>query len=176
MKKVFAFLFVVTAALLVLVIVILGAVRVSYPIRFRAIVVENAEKYSVDEALVFAVIKTESSFSEIAVSSMGAKGLMQIMPSTADWIASVLDIDDYSESRLLEPELNIMFGCFYLSYLFGRFETIEQVLAAYNMGETKVRQIVIEHEDFLRELSEYKTTYKYVEDVLRHKAVYQKLL
>lgn len=54
----------------------------------------------------------------LAKSSAGALGLMQIMPTTASWIAKELEIEDYSVDLLFAPNINIEMGCFYLGYLF----------------------------------------------------------
>jgi len=91
----------------------------------------------IDVSLVLAVIKTESSFDENAVSSKGAVGLMQIMPQTAGFIAGRNGYD-YLESYLTNPEYNIRTGCRYLSYLRARFLDESTLLAAYNAGEGNV--------------------------------------
>ncbi|GFR34887.1 hypothetical protein TCEA9_06990 [Thermobrachium celere] len=64
--------------------------------------------------LVFAVIKVESNFDKNAVSNKGAVGLMQIKPSTAEYISNLLKDDSFDKSKLFDPDLNIRYGCFYL--------------------------------------------------------------
>ena len=80
---------------------------------------ENAERYGVETALIYAVIRAESNFQVQAVSSAGAVGLMQLMPETAD---------------------NIRMGTWYLAYLTVRFGKTDEAIAAYNAGEGRVRQ------------------------------------
>ena len=63
-----------------------------YPIKYEEIVLTNATEYGVDPFLIYAIIKVESSFNETAVSNKDARGLMQIMPTTAAWIAKKLKI------------------------------------------------------------------------------------
>ncbi len=78
-----------------------------------------SKKYGVDEALILAIIKTESGFDKNAVSKKGAKGLMQIMPETANFIAERLGRGEYD---LFDGNTSIEFGVYYLSYLFERFK------------------------------------------------------
>lgn len=101
------------------------------------------EKYARDNQLkitmIYAVIKAESGFDSKAVSSKGAVGLMQITETTGSWIASELGVDGFTAEELAEPDLNIRFGCWYLSYLLKRFNgNSELALAAYNAGEGTV--------------------------------------
>ena len=65
---------------------------------------------------------------------------MQILPSTGEWIASNLSIEEYSSEDLFDPEVNIRFGCFYLAYLHTRFSDDWAVYAAYNAGEGRVER------------------------------------
>ena len=97
---------------------------------------EYAKKYSLENGvelkLVLAIIKCESNFDEKALSRAGACGLMQLMPKTFKWLGGT------DEEDIFDPETNIKYGCKYLRYLFGRFEDIETVIAAYNAGEGNV--------------------------------------
>lgn len=89
-----------------------------------------SKKYNMDATLVKAIIKAESNFNNKAVSPVGAKGLMQLMPSTA---ASLEVTDSF------HPEKNIEGGVRYLRYLFRLFDgDLPLVLAAYNAGENTV--------------------------------------
>lgn len=111
----------------------------TYPLFHTDIIVKEAAAYELDPYFVAAVIYCESSGRETVVSHKGATGLMQIMPKTGEWIAEKLEMDDYSEERLKEPEVNIRMGCWYLSYLFKRYEgNSVHALAAYNAGPGNV--------------------------------------
>lgn len=110
-----------------------------YPTKHKNYVLEYAEKYNLEPALVYAVIKTESNFDTQAVSPSNARGLMQIIPSTANWIAEELKIE-YSDEILFDAETNINFGCFYLNYLMSKFSDLGTVICAYNAGETIVKK------------------------------------
>lgn len=94
------------------------------------------EKFSVEPSLVLSVIWTESKFDSEAVSGAGAIGLMQLLPSTAQYAATMAGVE-FDESRLFEPEYNIMLGVRYIAYLGDRFSG-DEVLAAYNAGEGRV--------------------------------------
>ena len=83
-----------------------------------------------DPYLVLAVIKTESNFNENVESNKGAKGLMQIMDSTGEWIASKLEVDNFKDEMLFDPEINIKFGCWYINNLLIEFNDLSLALAA----------------------------------------------
>lgn len=108
-----------------------------YQLKYKTEIKAYSATYNVDPALVASIISTESNFNENAVSKAGACGLGQILPSTATWIAQQLNMQDYD---IFDPKTNIEFTCFYLSYLSKRFLTAEEVVAAYNAGENKVRE------------------------------------
>ena len=109
-----------------------------YKLRYESSVKYWAEEYSLDPYLVCSVIWTESKFDKEAESSVGAIGLMQIMPETGEWIADKLDLEDYHTEMLYEEDVNIRFGCWYLRFLLDRFEVTETACAAYNAGQNKV--------------------------------------
>ncbi len=95
---------------------------------------EIVTKVGVDPSLVYAVMKAESGFCEDAVSQAGAIGLMQLLPSTAEFICDKRGLEFFPE-KLKEGAYNVKLGCFYLAYLTERFSDIQTVIAAYNAGE-----------------------------------------
>ncbi len=105
-------------------------------------VYEESEKYSIDYRLVLAVMKVESNFKNDAVSSRGARGLLQIKPSLARYIAKDTGMSFSHENALHEPEKNIKIGVNYLSKLIHMFENLVSALHAYNVGPTKAKQTV----------------------------------
>lgn len=110
-----------------------------YPLAYRQEIDQYSKQYGLDPARVAAVIYCESSFRPEAVSSAGARGLMQIMPDTGEWIAGKLGEGDYTHEGLFEPERNIRYGCWYLNYLENRFDAdIVKVTAAYHAGGGRV--------------------------------------
>lgn len=113
--------------------------KLRYPMPYREIVTQNAQQYQLEPAMVYAVIHAESKFRTDAASPKEALGLMQLTIATGEWIAGKLNIKDYSLEDLYDPELNIMFGCWYLSYNLDYFNNdIELALAAYNAGRGNV--------------------------------------
>lgn len=136
------------------------------------IIKKYANHYKLDEALVFAIVKNESGFNQKAVSGSGAKGLMQIMPKTARWIASELG-EVYFDDILFDPEINVKFGCFYLSYLFEKFEYEDVVICAYNAGEGKVLDWLDDDGKLDKSLIDYAETKAYLERVQASKDIYK---
>ena len=112
----------------------------AHPTTYGDIVKKYSEEFGVPERIIFATIKTESSFKSDAVSSAGAVGLMQMMPSTFEWLTSDEHLDEgLTADKLTDPEVSIRYGTYYLSYLAKKFDyNWETVSAAYNGGEGRV--------------------------------------
>lgn len=132
---------------------------------------EVAEASGLPPSLVYAVIKAESGFREDARSSAGAVGLMQLLPSTAEFVCRKEGKTFYPE-RLTEGSYNVELGCAYLRYLFGRFKEERAVLAAYNAGEGAVRDWLSQAGTAeLREIP-YPETARYVKKVEKFRKIY----
>lgn len=148
-----------------------------YPIKYKNEIIKYSTEYNLDSALVASVINAESRFNANAVSKKGAIGLMQILPSTAKFIANELNIIDFQKEDLYLPELNIKFGCFYLNYLSNKFSTSENILCAYNAGETVVfswlKDETITKNGNLKHIP-YVQTREYVEKVKQNYKYYSK--
>ena len=115
------------------------AVDRQYPLEYRDEIQRISREYNLSPALIAAVIRNESSFRPSAESDVGARGLMQVMPETAEWIAHKLKADDYSLDRLNDPETNIRFGCWYLNYLSTLFHGDPLcVVCAYHAGQGEI--------------------------------------
>ncbi len=114
--------------------------RAHYPLRFRELVEENASRFGLDEAHVYAVILCESGFRQEAVSPAGAVGLMQIMPETGAWIAGKLG-EEFREAALRDPAVNIRYGCWLLSFLSRQYDgDLDTISAAYHAGSGNVQK------------------------------------
>jgi soluble lytic murein transglycosylase len=88
-----------------------------------------------------AIIKVESKFDVKAQSAKGARGLMQVLPETGQWVAQELNYRDFDADLLFEPRDNINIGTWYLKYLIKQFNgNIIAAIAAYNGGETNVKK------------------------------------
>ncbi|WBW95880.1 lytic transglycosylase domain-containing protein [Oceanirhabdus sp. W0125-5] len=109
-----------------------------YPIKFQSYVETFSKENNLDKYMVYSMIKNESNFDEKAESNRGAKGLMQIMPSTAEWIESIKNFGYSNESQLFNAKLNIRMGCWYISNLLEEFHDTEKAVAAYNAGRGNV--------------------------------------
>ncbi len=108
--------------------------ELAYPCAFEDLVSAASREYNVEAALIRAVIREESHFKHDAVSSAGAMGLMQIMPATGKDIASRLKIG-IEDGDLLNPEISIRFGTFYINSMLNMFDLdIDKAMAAYNGG------------------------------------------
>ena len=112
--------------------------RVRYPLRYEAIVRGHARTYRLDPALIAAVIYRESEFRPRARSSSGAVGLMQLMPETAKGIAKRTGGTQFRLDDLLDPEINVRYGSWYLRHLIDRYGDERTALAAYNAGQQNV--------------------------------------
>lgn len=124
-----------------------------FPNTYDSIINEASEKYSVPKDLIKAVIKQESNYMPNAVSSKGAIGLMQIMPSTG----ALLGIED--KETLKDPYVNIMTGTKYLSQMLNRYDgRLDLSLSAYNAGPNLV--------DILQRIPNIDETKNYVKNII----------
>jgi soluble lytic murein transglycosylase len=112
--------------------------RVWYPLRYEQIVRGHARHYDLDAALLAAVIYQESKFKADARSSSGAIGLMQLLPTTAEGIATHTGGTAFRIDDLYDPEINIRYGAWYLHHLMQKYGDEETALAAYNAGQDNV--------------------------------------
>ena len=114
--------------------------RYTHPIKYEDLVVEYSRENGLDEFLVYAVIKTESGFDPNAVSNVGARGLMQIMEDTFDWVKYRMGDEDTRYLEMYIPETNIRYGCWLLGYLYKEFGNVETAMAAYHAGRGQVNE------------------------------------
>ena len=118
-----------------------------FPLRFEETILEMSERYELDPAFIAAVINVESGFNHRAVSDRGARGLMQLMPTTAMEIAISLGFTEFSVEQLFDPAINIEFGSYYLRYLKNKFNDDKTlVLASYNAGFNNVNTWLLNSE------------------------------
>ena len=127
---------VVLVALLVFIAV--RFVHAMYPLRYEELIADYSAEYGVDEYLVMSMINAESRYDKDAVSSQGAKGLMQITEPTAEWIAQKMGDKDFDVEDLYDPETNIRMGIWYIDNLLEAFGDDTLALAAYNAGRGNV--------------------------------------
>jgi soluble lytic murein transglycosylase-like protein len=106
-------------------------------------VLSAAAKHGTDPYLILAMIQTESQFRPFAIGRHGERGLMQIRPRTAKWIAAQSQIEWRGGDELFDPYYNIQLGVAYLVHLRMRFPgPNHDYLSAYNMGALRVRRLL----------------------------------
>lgn len=136
--------------------------RFRYPLRYEHIVQGHAANYGLEPALLAAVIYQESKFEADARSDSGAVGLMQLLPETARGIAVRTGGSAFHVRDLLNPEINVRYGSWYLRHLLDKYGSLETALAAYNGGQGNVDRGI-----------RYPETEHYVERVLELRRIYR---
>lgn len=148
------------------------------PSEYAEYVSRYSSEYGVPEELVWAVIKTESDFKASAVSGVGAVGLMQLMPDTFNEITNFRLNERLDAGMRYDPETNIRYGTYYLSYLYARYENWSTAIAAYNAGLGKVDEW-LENDDYATDNTltyiPYKETRNYVQKVQKALQMYEDL-
>lgn len=109
-----------------------------HPMRYTEYVERYSRENHIDKYLVYAVIKTESGYDSSAVSNVGARGLMQIMEDSFEWIKFKLGDEDTEYDDMFDAEENIRYGCYLLGYLYDEFGNVEAAMAAYHAGRGAV--------------------------------------
>ena len=138
--------------------------------RMANTVYEESQLYELDYRLVLAVIKIESNFRHDAVSNRGARGLMQIKPSLAKYIAKDAGISYSGHDCLSEPENNIKLGVYHLSQLMEDFKDMATALHAYNAGPAKLKGKLVSGKELKNKfakhvLSEYRKNIEVLPDI-----------
>ena len=107
----------------------------AYPLEYTDLVNKAAKEYNLQPALIYGVIHTESRFNPDAGSSVGAVGLMQIMPETFDWLQEKRgESGKYTTEDLYTPSVNIDYGSYLLRYFLDYYGNEKCAVAAYNAG------------------------------------------
>lgn len=148
-----------------------------YPVKYSNYVKKASETYDLDQALIYAVIKTESGFDSNAESKAGALGLMQMMPQSFEWVQDLRG-ESHKTSQLYNPEINIDYGCYLLKYFLDTYENEECAIAAYNAGfvvSDWLKDEKYSNDGKTLESIPYNETSHYVEKVEKAKEMYNKL-
>lgn len=155
--------------------------RALYPREYSEFVEHYAKQYNVPVNLIYAIMRTESSFKSDAVSSAGAIGLMQIMPSTFRWLSDDMLGEKLDDAMLYDAETNIRYGVYYLSRLRDRYGDWQTACAAYNAGNGTVDRWLSDHSmtdirgNLIPERIPIDETRVYVQKVKKAYAAYSRL-
>lgn len=152
--------------------------RINYPQKFNEFVEKYSYEYGIPEYVVYSVMKVESGFDSGAVSSAGAVGLMQIMPETFNWLTSMRK-ENLDSALLYDPETNIKYGTYYLSYLYVRYGSWNEVYAAYNAGQGQIDEWLsdselVDQNGKLKKIP-FKETENYVKKLDKANEIYKRL-
>jgi soluble lytic murein transglycosylase len=153
-----------------------------FPTPLRELMVSASQQRQLDAASVYGLIRQESRFIQDVRSSVGAQGLMQIMPATARWIAKKMGVQDFKVQQLSEPDVNVSFGTFYLKTVLDEFDgSLALAAAAYNAGPGRSRtwraslKQTVDAAAFAETIP-FTETRDYVKKVLSNATVYGHLL
>ena len=152
----------------------------AYPIEFEEYVEKYSRVYDLDPHFVYAVIRTESDFTENATSSVGARGLMQITEATFDWIKNKLKDKESTFDSMYEGEKAVQYGCYLLSYLKETLGSEQNVLCGYHAGVNRAKSWLGDDEiskngQIIYENIPFPDTKQYVDKVMKTYQMYQKL-
>jgi soluble lytic murein transglycosylase len=141
--------------------------KIRYPLAYEHVIRGHAQNYELDAALIAAVIYRESKFDADARSRSGAIGLMQLLPDTARGIAVHTGGRDFVVEDLLDPEINVRYGSFYLRRLLRKYEDERLALAAYNAGQANVDEWLAADGEIA-----FAETRQYVDEIVELRDVY----
>jgi soluble lytic murein transglycosylase len=111
-----------------------------FPMPFRDAVTQQAKAVGLDPAYMYGLIRQESRFILAARSTVGATGLMQVMPRTATWTASKIGLQDFTLAQLDDRDTNLRIGAGYLKLVLDEFHgSMPLAAAAYNAGPSRAR-------------------------------------
>lgn len=132
-----------------------SVLRLAYPLHFADVIIPLAEDYALDPLLIASIVRQESSFDPTAQSIAGARGLMQLMPATANDIATRLALGDFTLRDLARPIVNVELGSFYMrSMLSYQGDSVPGALLSYNAGPGNASVWLAAADDELEQLYE----------------------
>ena len=169
MKKIYVLLFLIL--FIVQTITFSFAFTVGRVGKYRELLISYADD-KVDFPLLAAIAKVESNFNENAVSSKNACGIMQLLPSTARYVAELNNLE-YKDEYLFAPDYNVKIASIYLKYLLDKFDQ-RWAIVAYNAGETVTAKWIADGVT-IDEIP-YKESKEYLRKVERMKMIYSNYL
>jgi len=156
-------------------------IRQTFPRAFSDLVIDSARTHRLDPNLLWAVMRTESTFRPDAVSPVGATGLMQIMPSTGRRLAMGMEMKSFYHQQLYSPKLNLRMSGWYMRSVLDKFkEQLPLVAAAYNGGPHNVARWLrrrggdADLDEFVEEMP-FTESRRYGKKILRRVALYERV-
>jgi soluble lytic murein transglycosylase len=153
----------------------------AYPQGYWESILSYARKYGQDPYYVAAIVRQESQFSSGALSHAGARGLMQVMPTTGEWVAKQIKLERFDRSKLFDADTGLNVGTWYVGYLMKQFKGDPLlVAAAYNAGPDAVTTWLArfgpsrDRDAFVEDIP-YAETRGYVKKVLRNYDEYRRI-
>jgi len=152
--------------------------EIFFPVVEWQTIKQEARRYGIDPYTAAGLIRQESVFNPNAISRVGARGLMQLMPETGRLVAKRQGGDAITTADLFNPQLNIRLGMNYLAQMLGQFGRIEYAAAAYNAGPGRAKRWIAERgnldiEDWIESIP-FTETRGYVQGVLRYSQNYRR--
>ena len=151
-------------------------VGLRFPLKYKPLVQQSARSQGITPAWVYGIMRRESAFDPKIVSSANAKGLMQILPSTAKNVARKLGIRNHKTADLLVPEKNARIGAGYLKQMLKRFKgNYVKATASYNAGPHRISRWAPDYpipaERWIESIP-FKETRDYVRAVMAYTTIY----
>ncbi len=152
----------------------------TYPRAYRTFVENYSKTFGVNQNFIWSIMRAETHYRKEAVSSVGALGLMQIMPYTGRQVARLIGIEGFAVTDLLKPETNVRLGTRYLNRLLKKYNNkIPLAAASYNAGPHRVHSWLykfgnLDMDEFVEHIP-FLQTRNYVKKVIRFNAVYSNL-
>jgi soluble lytic murein transglycosylase len=154
--------------------------EMTYPKAYQSDVESNSKESEIPQSLVWGIMRAESMYKTDIISTVGAIGLMQVMPFTGDKMAKLAGIKEFTSSQLFQPSISVKVGAKYLQRLAKKFDySIPLIAAAYNAGPHRVEQWLynfgyLDADEFIEHIP-YVETRNYVKKVSDYYAIYNQL-
>jgi soluble lytic murein transglycosylase len=152
--------------------------KLAYPKAYPQVVLEEARRHELEPALIWAVMRQESAFFPRAVSVSNAQGLMQVIPSTWDWLA---ELQREAPGDPFDIATNVRYGAYYLRWLLNYLGgDLELVVASYNRGQGYIRRlyegelVAGDRDELYRHIDAFETR-EYLQRVIMNYEIYQAL-
>lgn len=150
-----------------------------YPQKYSEYVEKYAQECGIDPLLIYSIIKAESNFKDDAKSNSNAIGLMQVMLSTAQEMGESLEIEQITEEKLYNPEINIKIGVKYFKSLLEKYNNYNLAIIAYNAGmgnlDSWIEKGIIDEQGENIENIPFSETKNYVKKILQNYRIYQEI-